>query len=64
MPELLEPGFVWENVVKYKATSGGEKTLQYTVKGAFLQFGHPVVCNIAYSVLKLCLWLFPTEANF
>lgn len=60
---MLEPGFVWENVVKYKATSRGEKTLQYTVQVAFLPFGHPV-CSVAYGVLKLCLWLFPTEASF
>lgn len=63
MPGLLEPGFVWENIIKYKARTEGEKTLQCTVKVAFLQFGHPV-CNVAYGVLELCLWILPTEANF
>lgn len=64
MPGLLEPGFVWENILKYKAGTRGEKTLQYTVKMSVLQFGHPVVCSVAYGVLELCLWLLPTEANF
>lgn len=36
VPGLLEPSFVWENILKYKARTGGERTLQYTVKVAFL----------------------------
>lgn len=36
VPGLLEPSFVWENILKYKARTAGERTLQYTVKVAFL----------------------------
>lgn len=59
LPGLLEPGFVWENILKYKDRTGGEKTLQYTVWHSF-SLGI-MLC------LQCCLWcaraLFMASSN-